>query len=268
MRWTSAAWVSCLLPVLAGCNTARHAVQYVTQTVTPDTGAPRAPRAGAEDLRRDAQTAWETVRSQHPKRALSDEFRDGFVDGYSDFLARGGAAQPAAVPPVPYERYKKYFGPDGHSLVRDYYLGFQYGIDVAGATGRRSGEPAARAGTPAPTGSKAPDMLPPRPLPDTGKSGEPKKSSDDPPLLLPPPGVGDGKGPLPKPEVPLIRPFNPDLPGGKFGSLLPEPDRLPAPFPPLPVSEPVAVPAPAEPSPRPLSVLDHIPVIPLTYPPK
>lgn len=266
MRWT-VAWVSCFLPVLAGCNTARHAVQYVAQTVAPDTGLPSARRAGEDDLRRDAQTVWESVRSQHPKRALSDEFRDGFVDGYADFLARGGSAVAPAVPPVPYERYKKYFGADGHSLVRDYYLGFQYGIDVAGA-GHRPGEPAPRAGTPpAPTGSRPPDALTPHPQPNTGKFGEPKKSSDD-----PLPGTRDGMGrtisPLPKPEVPIIQPFNPDLRGVKIGasSVLPEPERLPAPFPPLPISEPVAVPAAAPPSPRTLTVLDDIPVIPLSYP--
>jgi hypothetical protein len=298
MRWTSVVWVSCLLPVLAGCSSARHAVQYVTQSVTSDNSLLHADRAAGDGLRRDAQSAWHTVVARHPQRVFSDDYRDGFVDGYAGFLDRGEASQPPAVPPVPYERYKKYFGPDGHSLVRDYYLGFQYGAEVAGATGRRprTGAPDKPAPQPVPKPSDVP------PAPETGKFGEPRKSSDEPPPLLPPRGgTGDGTGraipPLPKPEVPVIRPFNPDLTGG--GKFAPSPvlsdlERLPAPYPPLPVSEPLLVPLAVRDEPKstippvlgplllpvPLSkaslsasdrtpsVLDHIPVIPLQYPPK
>ena len=297
MRWTPVAWVSCLLPVLAGCSSARHAVQYVTQSVTSDNSQLHPRRAAEDDLRRTAQVAWDKLRAKNPGRAFGDDFRDGFVDGYADFLDRGEASQPPAVPSVSYERYKKYFGRDGHGLVREYYLGFQSGAEAAGATGQRSGT-----GTPdklaTPPAPKSPDMPPPRPLPETGKFGEPRKSSDDPPLLLPPTGAGRAIPPLPKPEVPIIRPFNPDLTrGGKFAPIpVPsDPDRLPAPHPPLPVSEPLLIPlaVPREepkstippvlgqlPLPMPLSkvslsasdrtpsVLDHIPVIPLQYPPK
>ena len=270
MRWTSVAWVSCLLPVLAGCNTARHAVQYVTQSVTTDNGPLH---ARAEDgPRRAAQAAWETVRGRHTGRAFSDEFRDGFVDGFADFLAHGAASQAPAVPPVPYERYKNYLGPAGHALVRDYYLGFQYGGEVAGATGRQSGEPATRPAA-KPSAAPAPsDTLPPRPLPETGKFGEPRKRSDDPPLLLPPGRDGKGRAipPLPKPGVPVVKPFNPDLTGAKLAPIpVPsDPERLPVPNPPLPVSEPIEVPlvVPSAASERTLSVLDNIPVIPLRYP--
>lgn len=79
--------------------------------------------------------------------------------------------------------------------------------------------------------------------------------------------------PLPKPELPVIKPFDPPLPSEanvKFvpGAPLPDPDRLPVPYPPL------AVPAarPAEPAPvaPPLAiptVLDTIPPIPFQLPP-
>jgi hypothetical protein len=89
------------------------------------------------EIRRDAREAWRTVRSQYPNKAFTAEFHDGFVDGYVDYLDRGGDPQPPAVPPPRYTRNKKYFTPEGHVLIRDYFLGFKYGVDVAVATGHR-----------------------------------------------------------------------------------------------------------------------------------
>ena len=256
MRWTSVAWVCCLLPVLAGCGTTSRVVHWASgASVTNDTVPAHARRAVGEESRRGASVAWEAVRAQHARRPFSDEFREGFADGYADFVELGARVQPPAVPPVSYARYQKYFGPEGHGLVRDYYLGFDYGIEVAGAirqqapvlptwSGVRPCEPAPRVGAPA---SPKPEMPPPRPLPETGKCGAPKKGSDSPTPLTP---TEDGKGaaapPLPKPEVPVIKPFNPDLSGGKFTPIpVPsEPERLPAPYPPLPVSTPLVSPIP------------------------
>ncbi|MBN9120476.1 MAG: hypothetical protein J0I06_15195 [Planctomycetes bacterium] len=298
MRWKSVAWVSCLLPVLAGCGSTSRVMWAASGGGVANDPAPVHTRGGQDELRRDAQTAWQTVAAGNPGRSFSDEFREGFADGYVDFLERGVGSQPPAVPPVAYERYKRYFGRDGHGLVRDYYLGFQYGGEVAIVTGRRPGtavpgppgagavtESAPRPLAPLPSavGPKPPDVAPPRAIPNTGKFGEPRKVPGEPPILLPPPpDAGDGRGnaipPLPKPELPVIKPFNPDLSGGKFApiSVPPEPDRLPMPSAPFPVSEPVRVPfvvppdeskSPAPP-PKVLSVLDDIPVIPLRPTPK
>ncbi len=248
MRWTWVAWACCLLPVLAGCGSARHAVSWVTS----DTVAPRA-GAASDEARRTATAAWPAVTAQHPRRAFTDEFRDGFVDGYADALDRGAAAQAPAVPPVPYERYKKYFGPDGHALVQDYYLGFQYGTEAAPATARRPADgPKPPAAPKLASGSP---KLEPRPAPDAGKFGEPLKTVAPARTGGPwAPDAGDEKGvavpPLPKPELPVIKPFSANLTDPeKFAPLPPAQDRLPIPHPPLPTEElkpvvPVSVPTP------------------------
>jgi hypothetical protein len=209
---------------------------------------------------------------QNPLRQFTDAFRDGFLDGYAAALVRGPGAAPPAVPAVPYERYQKFLGSDGHALVQDYYLGFQYGSDVAGTSARPPAPVPAGPAAPAPVLMPVPSRVPlqgvpmvppkttdipaPRPVPNTGKFADPKRGSDDPPLPVPlPPGAGR-LPPLPKPEVPVIKPYNPDLTGSKFMSKptpgLPEADRLPVPNPPLPITDslpvPLAVPA-AEPSP-------------------
>ncbi len=264
MGWKTLAWAGSFAPVLAGCVSTPH----TTCPVINEVCLSHTQRGIERDLRKDARTAWKCVRSQYPRRAFTDEFHDGFLDGFVDYLDRGGDAQPPAVPPMKYVRNKKYFTPEGHCLVRDYYLGFKYGTDVALATGRRqfltvpvlvpdgtiecppvplASDPVAPvvpyvSTNPLAQPPEAPGSLPlptPRPLPanpSENKFGGPKPSEDpfanfdDPPLVP--------TAPIPKPELPLVKPFNPTLPdGSKFAPLPvpPEPDLLPIPDPPLPI---------------------------------
>ena len=237
------------------------------------------------DLRKEARAAWQTVRHQFPQRTFTGEFRDGFLDGYVDYLDRTGAAQPPAVPPIKsHVCDKKYFTPEGQCLVRDYYLGFKYGADVAVASGHRQyrsvpvllsngacapGEFPADSGTPVVPGFPAKpgkpnsdQPPPPRPMSDpvSPKPGAPCRGLDDLPPV--PPGVAGPRPrwcpvpipirlilPLPKPELPVIKPFNPDLSGGRLAPLPPpaEPARLPVPNPPLPISGSQTEPLPLPP---------------------
>src|SRR5262245_16647086 len=175
MGWKSLAWAGCLAPVLAGCVSTRHSTCPVTHEVL----LAHAQRGIEHDLRKDARTAWQCVRVQYPRRAFTDEFHDGFLDGFVDYLDRGGDAHPPAVPPLKFVRSKKYFTPEGQCLIRDYYLGFKYGSDVAIATGRRqfltiplllpdgSVECPPAAVTPVPVTPAVPYMPPPGPAPST-----------------------------------------------------------------------------------------------------
>jgi hypothetical protein len=72
----------------------------------------------------------------HHHKAVSEDFEDGFEDGYADYLEHGGVATPPAVPPLKYRR-SHFLNPDGHARVRDYFAGFQAGVDMAAASGRR-----------------------------------------------------------------------------------------------------------------------------------
>lgn len=124
--------LGCLAPFAAGCN-----VFYLTGknlVNEPITLAEQLCRC--HDLRSDAKVAWQEVRCQYPRCMFSAEFRDGFIDGFSDYLDRGGYANPPAVPPKKYQR-NKYLNAEGHALIQDWFLGYQYGVDVALATGQR-----------------------------------------------------------------------------------------------------------------------------------
>jgi hypothetical protein len=275
MGWKSLAWAGCLAPALAGCGT----THFSALRVADDLLAAHTQRGIEHDLRKDARAAWQCVRTQHPRRAFTAEFHDGFLDGFVDYLDRGGSAQPPAVPPLKYVRNKRYFTPEGQCLVRDYYLGFQYGTDVAIATGRRQfltvpvlladgpptydpapafGDPVAPVvpfmTPPRPPGSSQP-MPPPMPLPtprpvgsDSGLNkfgspqaafGDPLEPDDEPPVTTP----------KPKSDVPAVKPLPPS--GTKFPPLLmpPDPDLLPVPYPPVPTLPvpPLPVPDPDKP---------------------
>jgi len=88
-------------------------------------------------IQRRAREAWQEVCRQYSRRPFTPEFHDGFIDGYSDYLDRGGDGQPPAVPPPRYTQNKHYYTPEGHVRLRDYLLGFKYGTDVAIASGQR-----------------------------------------------------------------------------------------------------------------------------------
>ncbi len=272
MGWKSVAWTACLVPVLAGCGLLPRAARFV---VPEDTGPSQTRRGIERDQRRDAREAWQTIAARYPGQALSDEFRDGFLDGYADYLERGEGAQPPAVSPAKYR-----YALDGSSAAADYYAGFRYGVEVAVASGRRVGptEPG-RAGPLPPSVPFVPKPMP-IPLPPPRPAGsdtvpdpnvKPKPGSDDPPKLTPD-GPDKPIPPLPKPELPIIKPFNLVLPddGTKFAPLpVPsDPDRLPAPNPPLPATPlPLPLPLPA-PTPVPVpSILQDIPPIPFQFDP-
>ncbi len=300
MGWKSVAWVGCLVPVLAGCGSLPHAAHNATNEVHLS----HTQRGLERDLRSAARDSWQTVRALHPRRTFTDEFHDGFTDGFTDYLDRGGAVQPPAVPPIKYVRDKKYFTPEGHSLIRDYYLGFKYGTDCAVASGRRQfltvpvllpdGTPTAikpsytspiKPSYTSPIAPRVPVVLTtpptgtkplPAPLPRPANSDtwngantfEPKSVGTDP--LKPP--TDEPTRPissLPKPEMPVIKPFNPVLPSGdtKFTPLPvpPDPDRLPVPDPPLPIPV-VPLPEPLASVPTP-SILDPMPTIPFKFAP-
>ncbi|MBP3958120.1 hypothetical protein J8F10_22965 [Gemmata sp. G18] len=294
MGWKSIAWTGLLVPALAGCGALRHAAPGVS-----DDNVPSRTRLGIErDQRRDARAAWQAVGARHTDRAFSTEFRDGFLDGYAAYLDRGEAAQPPAVSPASFVQNKTSSSSEDGGLIRDYYIGFQYGGEVAGANVRRPApitlptEPV----RPAPITPTVPYVPPawsnpnskptPAPLPHSGPSAPGTNTGKfDTIDSWSPEGSGKPVPPLPKPELPVIKPFTPTLPGDTKLAPLPvppAPDRLPLPVPPSSRPDPLPVPAPpgtlVPPAPTPNvplpppgasapSFLGEVPVIPFQFAP-
>jgi hypothetical protein len=270
MGWKKVAWAGCLAPALAGCNIFYYAAKNAVNE--PIELCDQVSRT--HHLRKQARAAWAEVRAQYPRKAFTAEFRDGFIDGYADYLDRGGAGEPPVVPPKKYTR-NDYLNPDGHVLIKDYVLGFKYGSDVAIATGQRQflvvpvllpvtnpnppafniqpgGHPAATPGAgdpaavplhpPRPVGP-GPAVPPPAGLPAPAGPGA-APGSGAAPRVAPPTATGSVPPP-PKGSTPAVPPLSAtDPPGSKFGVVPPpgprsaadpDPDPIPAPNPPLPV---------------------------------
>lgn len=245
MRWKRIGLAAFLAPAL-GCHTGfPNAHELINDKLTVCSEA-----AITQELRHDARLAWREVRCQYPRHLFSPEFREGFLDGYTDYLDRGGSGSLPVVPPAHLTRSKRYYSPEGQARLKDYFLGFQYGTDVAIATGCRQfltvpvllpekdrGAPSFHvpAAVPTPVGTAV------RP-PAAGVSPEATATGPRPlplPRPMPTPSTPDEPLPVPMPPGPkpptTLAPPDPD--GSKFGPLAPTgPEiRLPPQNPPLPI---------------------------------
>jgi hypothetical protein len=239
MGWKKVALAGCLPVVGGGC----HLAKLACHNVVNEPLVAHTEKAIERGTRSDAKAAWQQVREQFPRRMFTADFRDGFIDGYGDYLAHGGTAQPPAVPPLKYTRNKKYYTPEGHCLIRDYYLGFKYGADVAVATGQRkfltvpvlladvptgpptfNVQPAGAEGTlPTPPPASKPEPLgTPKQLPaPPGGTGEPAKQPDPPAKPPEPPAK------TPKIEVVPVKPGLPWESPATVPNVMPKPGETP-----------------------------------------
>lgn len=270
MRWRSVTLAAALVPAAAGCNLA----YYATRNIVNEPHVVCSLVGIEHELRKQAKATWREVREQYPRRSFTAEFRDGFLDGYVDYLDRGGNGSSVAVPPPRYTRNKKYYTVEGQCLLKHYLLGFQYGQEVAIATGQR----------PLLT---VPVLLPEEPQGPPPFRVDPHGTATPPLMLTPtePPGTAPAPQARTPAAPPTPRPLPPSTaaPPPKF-DLPGDPNRLPVPNPPLataatPAGLEVVVPAvPAAPAiklpppppevptlpdyiPTP-SVLDELPVVP------
>lgn len=128
-------WLTCLLlllPLTGGCTVFRQ----IDDNVVYEKRLYCSAKKHYKDIRHDADAVLKEIAVRHPKRVFSHDFIYGFHDGFRDYLEFGGPCRPPASPPPKY-RIPQYLSPEGHCAVRDYFLGFQYGVDCAIATGMR-----------------------------------------------------------------------------------------------------------------------------------
>jgi hypothetical protein len=83
-----------------------------------------------------AVAAYRQVCKLAPDGALSAHYRDGFLEGYIDYLDAGGNGEPPAMGPFRY-RLHEYQTIEGRIALRDWFAGFRHGSSVAKASGFR-----------------------------------------------------------------------------------------------------------------------------------
>jgi hypothetical protein len=117
---------------------------------------------------------------------LSEDFANGFKDGYATYLFKGGTGNPPALPPRCYWQ-AQYENTHGHAAIQDWFDGYRAGTAVAMKSGYRN-----LVTIPASTG------LPMRTTSAT-KDGQSV------------PGEGNQTQPLPDESLPLPRQVSPKL---------------------------------------------------------
>ncbi len=115
MELKSVACVGCLLSVLTGCSSTRHAA--------PDWQPNAVPSEVSVKPLPDGPATWRRICADYPDRAFSDKFRDGFLDGFGKIRNRQG--QLTAKIPLRSRHVA------GHDPNCDYCNGFRYGSDTA-----------------------------------------------------------------------------------------------------------------------------------------
>ena len=68
---------------------------------------------------------------------FSVDYRQGFIDGFVDYLEAGGSGNPSPLPPRRYWR-AKYQNPAGFQRAQDWFRGFQHGTGAAQASNLRA----------------------------------------------------------------------------------------------------------------------------------
>jgi hypothetical protein len=131
MRWTAIAFAGFVVP-LAGCHLAHTAAHNLVNEPIEYFDGKKVTR----QLREEAEEVLKERERVHGREKVSDDYEDGFIDGYADFLEHGGNTAPPAVPPLKYRR-GKFLNPDGHARVHEYFSGFQAGADAAACSGKR-----------------------------------------------------------------------------------------------------------------------------------
>jgi hypothetical protein len=84
-----------------------------------------------------ARQAWAEIAHENPEGGYSRAFQNGFIDGFADYLDRGGKGMPPAMPPWCY-RLSCYQNPRGHEEIENWFAGYRRGVAAAQATGLRT----------------------------------------------------------------------------------------------------------------------------------
>jgi hypothetical protein len=86
--------------------------------------------------RKLAQSAWKEVQRASPEKPYSNDYANGFKDGFANYLFRGGNGEPPPLPPAHYRKLR-YQTPQGYQAIEDWFAGYRHGAVAARQNGYR-----------------------------------------------------------------------------------------------------------------------------------
>lgn len=123
---------ACCVP---GCSV--YKFYRITAMVEPSVYNRKADRiASLTKYRKTAEQVWESTGLACPEDHSDEDYRDGFVVGFADYVYAGGDGSP---PPVPPRRYwcVEERTPEGASRIQSWFAGYRHGAGVARLGGYR-----------------------------------------------------------------------------------------------------------------------------------
>jgi hypothetical protein len=122
-----------LVAAQAGCNMylnfARNLINEPAQTLDNVEVQHRAKKYAVD--------AWRDFQKHYPGQEFSDDYAQGYKDGFADFLVHGYTNQVPAEPPVRFRRNRN-FNPEGRQGAEEYFAAFAEGSEAARASGLRN----------------------------------------------------------------------------------------------------------------------------------
>jgi hypothetical protein len=200
MRSAIALGVVALCFLSQGCGLAGTACRVLTDNFCEAVSDCR------ERARNDrwADEAWRAA-ARDATCPLSKDYEDGFHEGFTEHLYRGGNGEP---PPVPPNRYRAlgYETPEGYAAITNWFAGYRHGARVAERGGYRRlvTGPSSLSAASAPA---IPDPTPPPavPVPATVPELPPTPNPMDSPGLAPAPVKTPAATPLPPALLPVTK---------------------------------------------------------------
>lgn len=84
-----------------------------------------------------AESAWQQVCATVGPERSSEDYAQGFKEGFAEYLFRGGDGEPPLVAPLRY-RDPRYQNPEGYQRVHDWFHGYRHGSTMARVSGART----------------------------------------------------------------------------------------------------------------------------------
>jgi hypothetical protein len=160
-------------------------------------------KAFIKAVRRHAEDAYDQA-CRAAGRWHHGPYRDGFVDGYIDFVEAGGSGEPPFLPPFRY-RLTRNRTPEGVAAADAWYAGFRHGAAAARASGLRELNYVPLPAPPVPAAARA-DGPPPEVPPAAGRSPWEVPGTVAPARPPAPPPIPPADLPLPRAVPPLPQP--------------------------------------------------------------
>src|SRR5262249_277124 len=129
-----------------------------------------------------AETAWERVQHDDPGHPYTEDYAQGFKDGFVSYMARGGTGEPPFLPPPKYRSLRNQTAA-GYQAAEDWFAGYRPALALVRARGYGRGVTGAPIlDCPGPAPAPAPVAPPPglAPVPPSPPaSGPPRKLPEE-----------------------------------------------------------------------------------------